>query len=97
MTQYSANPVKVKNLVLTSGGTEYEYIIPRLATEVTFKCREAVDIQYCYIVNESDVEFITLFAGTAKTIYPKKWDFKLYFLCADSGVTVEIETWKDLG
>lgn len=87
----------IYNVAMADADTEYFQAIDRNAEKILIKERSGgSDLKLAYTETESGTNYITIPAGTVKTIddiFTK--DIIFYFQSPDATLTAEIEVWLD--
>ncbi len=85
----------VVNVAMTTANTEYYYDIPSGTNKVLLKLRDGgVDLKLCYTSGASGTTYLTVPAGTAKSIDNMKGGITVYFQAASASQVLEVEIWK---
>lgn len=88
---------KIYNVTMTSADTEYSQALDQGTQKFLIKERSGgSDMKLSYTETESGTTYITIPAGTAKTVdVVNLKDITLYFQSPDAGKVAEIEVWLD--
>ena len=83
------------NLSMPNANTEYAVLLPP-SNLVIIQARVAATSQLAYIQGQSNVTFITLPAGTSKSIQFGQAGFNgaIYVMSSVPGQTLEVESWN---
>jgi hypothetical protein len=87
----------IVNVSMASANTEYSYAVPAGVNKVLIKLRSSsVDLKLSYTSGESGTTYLTVPAGSAKSIDDIKGGggLTLYFQAASASQTLEVEIWK---
>lgn len=86
---------KIENVAMTSANTEYSYAIPSGVNKILIKLRaNNVDLKLSYTSGESGTTYLTIPAGSSKSIDDIKGGLTIYFQAASASQTLEVEIWK---
>lgn len=84
----------IKNLALTTGGTEYNYTLPTGTKKFILQCRTGEELQFAFVKGESGSNYFTVVEGASHFEDDlNASDLTLYIQCVDSNKVAEILSW----
>ncbi len=90
-----AGKPKIDNVAMPTAATEYSYAVPVETNKILLKLRSTTSsFQLSYVAGETGTNYVTIGAGSAKTIDELKGGMTIYFQSPDPDQVMEIETWK---
>lgn len=85
----------IANVSMTTANTEYSYAVPAGVSKMLVKLRDAtVALKLSYVEGASGTTYVTVPAGSTKTIDELKGGMTIYIQTTEASQVLEVETWK---
>jgi hypothetical protein len=82
---------KITNLLLGNTGDESSHPLVDNLKQLRIRAREMADLKYCFISNESSINYLSIYRGTCENLIDLNFTGKtLYIQANKDSVTIEI-------